>query len=125
MNVYQCSQMNTKKQTQKKTDHYNIRSKGALPTLGEMQENIRMLIRKVDPLVILKQKTQSKPGKIAKNKSTSMSSNLQNTPLDNTNIRSTLDTSVSLPPLDYNIIDDMKKTRVNISLFELANIQSQ
>ena len=31
-------------------------------------------------------------------------------------------TSMSLPPLNYNIVDDMKKSRVNISLFELAKI---
>lgn len=41
------------------------------------------------------------------------------------NIRSTPDTSVSLPPLDYNIVDDMKKNRLNINLFELAKVQSQ
>lgn len=41
------------------------------------------------------------------------------------NICSTPDTSVSQPPLDYKIFDDMKKTRVNISFFELAKIQSQ
>lgn len=54
-----------------------------------------------------------------------MSSKLQNTFLDNTNIYSTPDTSVILPPLDYKIVDDMKKTWENISLFELAKIQSQ
>lgn len=58
-------------------------------------------------------------------KHTSMGSKLQNTLPDNTNIRSTPDTSVSLPPLDYNIVDDMKKTRVNMSLFKLAKVQSQ
>lgn len=35
------------------------------------------------------------------------------------------DILVSLPPLDYNIVDDMKKTKVNINLFKLAKIQSQ
>ena len=58
-------------------------------------------------------------------KSTSMSNKLQNTPLDNTNICSTPNTSVSLPPMEYNIVDDMKKTRENINFFELAKIQSQ
>jgi len=57
-------------------------------------------------------------------KSTSMSGKLQNTPPDNTNILSTPNTLVSLPPLEYDIIDDMKKTLANISLFELAKIQS-
>jgi len=58
-------------------------------------------------------------------KSTSMRNKLQNNLLDNMNIHSTLETSVNLPHLDYNIVDDMKKTRANISLFELAKIQSQ
>jgi len=51
-----------------------------------------------------------------------MSSKLQNTLSDNMDICSTLDTSVSLPPLDYNIVEDMKKNWVNISLFELDKI---
>lgn len=49
--------------------------------------------------------------------STSMSSKLQNTPLDNMNISHTPDTSVRLPPLEYNIVDDMKKTHMNIIFF--------
>jgi len=32
---------------------------------------------------------------------------------------------VNLPTLDYNIVEDMNKTHVNVSLFELAKIQSQ
>lgn len=54
-----------------------------------------------------------------------MSNKLKNTPSDNTNIHSTLNTSVILPPMDYKIVDDMKKNMVKISLFELAKIQSQ
>jgi len=34
----------------------------------------------------------------------------------------TLDISVSLLTLDYNIMEDVKKTRANISLFELVKI---
>ena len=44
---------------------------------------------------------------------------------DNTNVSITLNTLVSLPLLHYKILDDMKKTHVNINLFELAKIQSQ
>jgi len=54
-----------------------------------------------------------------------MSNKLQNTLPDNMNIYSTPNTLVSLPPLDYNIVDVMKETRANISLFELVKIQSQ
>lgn len=90
-----------------------------------MQEKVNQLLRKIDLPASPKQKTQSKSGKTAVDKSTSMISKLHNTLLDNTNTHFTLETSVSLPPLDYNIIDDMKKTRANISLFELAKIQSQ
>lgn len=129
VNTYQCSQempkMNTKKQPQKKNDHYNLRSKWAPLTLGEAQENMRLLMRKVDPLATPKQKTQSKSQKIVADKSMSMSSKLQNTPPDNMDIRSTPDTSVRLPPMEYNIVDDMNKNQVNISLFELAEIQSE
>ena len=32
---------------------------------------------------------------------------------------------MSIPPIDYNILDDMKKTWANISFFKLAKIQSQ
>ncbi len=32
---------------------------------------------------------------------------------------------MSLPSLDYNIIEDMKKTRANISLYELTKITGQ
>lgn len=78
-----------------------------------MQEKIRLLTRKDDPSVAPKQKTQNKLGKTAADESTSMRSKLQNTSPDNKNICSTLDTSVSLPPLEYNIVDEMKKTWAN------------
>lgn len=51
-----------------------------------------------------------------------MSNKLHNTLLDNTNISPALDTSVSIPPLDYNIVYDMKKTQENFSLLELSKI---
>lgn len=67
VNAYQCSQMmskmKTKKYPQNKTDHYNMRSKGAPPTLREMQEKIRLLIRKTNPPAAPKQKTQRKLGR--------------------------------------------------------------
>jgi len=71
---------------------------------------MRLLIKKANPLDFQRQKTQSKSGKIAVDKTISMSSKLKNTLPENMDIRSTVDTSVSLPPLDYNIVDDMKKT---------------
>lgn len=74
VNAYQCSQviskMNTEKQPQKKNDHYNIRSKGDPPTLEEMHEKVRQLIKKVDPLATSKQQTQRKSGKTMTNKNT-------------------------------------------------------
>ena len=115
---------NIEKQPQKKNDRYNLRSKGSLPTLGEIKEKTRFLMRKVDPLVTPKQKIQNKSGKIAVNKNISMSNKMKNTLSDNTNIRSTPDTSISLLALDYNIVDDMKKTQENISFFKLAKIKS-
>ena len=48
-----------------------------------------------------------------------MSRKIQNTLSDNTNISITL---VSLTPMDYKIVDDMKKTPTNINLFELDKI---
>jgi len=54
-----------------------------------------------------------------------MSSKLQNTLLDNKNTSLTQYIFMNLPNLNYNIIvEDMKKTFANISLFELAKIQS-
>jgi len=38
------------------------------------------------------------------------------------NICSTLDTLASLSSMDYNIVEDMKKTWANISLFELTKV---
>lgn len=100
-------------------------SKGDSLTLGEEQEKMRMPMSKVDPPTSPKQKTQNKSVKIMVDKNTSMSNKLQNTLPNNTNIYSILDTFVSLRPLDYNIFVDMKKNYANISLFKLANIQSQ
>lgn len=54
-----------------------------------------------------------------------MSNKIQNTPLDITNTSLSPDNSVSLPTLDYNIDEDMKKTRVNISLYELSKLMGQ
>jgi len=90
-----------------------------------MQEKVRCLIKKVDPPATSKQQTQSKFRKPTADKNTYVSSKLQNNPPDSTRICSTPDTSMSIPPLDYNIVDDMNKTRVNINLFELAKVQSQ
>lgn len=129
VNMYQCLQAgletNTEKQPQKPDARYNLRSKGAPPTVGEMEEKVRLLMRKVDPPVVRKQKTQSEPRKTATDMSMFMSSKLKNTPPDNTNISRTPDTRVSPPPLEYNIMDDMKKTHVKFNLFKLAKIQSQ
>lgn len=57
-------------------------------------------------------------------KDTFMSIKLQNTPPNITNTSLPLDNSVSLPSLDYNIVEDMKKTRAKISLYELTNLTS-
>lgn len=101
LNMYQCLQTtqktNTDKQPQKKNDRYTLRNKGAPLTLGEAKQKLELL-RKVDPPAVQKQKTQSKPKKITTDKSTSMSSKLQNTPSNNTNTSLTPDISVSLPP---------------------------
>ena len=109
VNMYQCSQA-------------MIRTKGAPITVLEVQEKMRLLLRKVDPPAAPKQKTQGKSKKMVLDKSMSMRNKLRNTPLDNTNISLTLGTSVSLPPLDYSIVDYMKKTHENINLFELSKI---
>ena len=113
VNAYQwlqvMSKTNTEKKSQKKNDRYNIKSKGDPPTLGEMQEKVRVLIKKAGPPATPRQKTQSKFGKTVADNTTSKSFKLQNTSPDNTDIHSILDTSVSLPTLDNNIIEDMKK----------------
>jgi len=83
---------------------------------------MRLLIRKVDQPAAPKQKIENMSKNKVADKSTSVSRKLQNTSPNNTNISPTLDTSMSLPTLDYNIVDDMKKTWVNISLFKLAII---
>ena len=126
VNAYQCTpvmtKMNTEKHPQKKKDCYNLRGKGAPHRLGEMQENVRQLIKKANPPTTSKQQTQRKSGKTAADKSTSMSSKLRNIPPDNKNICSTPNTSVSLLLVNCNIVDDMKKTQLNTSFFELSKV---
>lgn len=129
VNRYWCSQvvskMNTQKHPRKKNDRYNLRSKGDPLTLEEMQDKGRRLIKKFDPPTASKKQTQSKSKKTASVNNTSITSKLQNNPLDRMSIRSTPNTSVSLPPLDYNIVGDMNKTRVKISLLGLAKVMHQ
>jgi len=92
--------------------------------IGEMNKRLELL-RKFDPPAIQKHKSQTNPRKTTANKSTSMSIKLHNTPPDSTNMSLTSDILVSLPTLDYNIMEDMRKACANISLFELAKIQGQ
>jgi len=54
---------NTEKQPPRQTNCYNLRSKGAPLTLGEVQENMRLMMRKANPLAAPKQKTQDKSRK--------------------------------------------------------------
>lgn len=49
----------------------------------------------------------------------------KSSPLDNMNTILPPNNSVIFLTLDYKIIDDMKKTHVNISLYELTNLTSQ
>lgn len=67
---------NTKKKFPKKNDRYNLRSKGDPPTLVEVQENMRFLLRKDYPVATPNHKTKNKPGKRAIEKNMSMSSKL-------------------------------------------------
>lgn len=63
-------------------------------------------------------KTATAESTSVSNKDKSSSSNKKNTSLP-PNI------SVSLPTLDYNIVEDMKYTHTNISLYEFTNIMGQ
>lgn len=45
--------------------------------------------------------------------------------LEATNLVTSLDNLEILPTMDYNIIDDMNKVHVNISMFQLTKIMSQ
>lgn len=55
-------------------------------------------------------------------KSTFVSKKDKNNASDNMNTSLPPENSVNLPPLDYNIVEDMKKTRVKISLYELTKV---
>lgn len=101
--------MNTKKQSKNKNYHYNLRSKGAPPTLEEMQEKVKWMIKKVDSLAASKKQTQRRSGNKMMDKNTFVRSKLWNNLPDNKSICSTPETLVSLPPLDYNIVNDMNK----------------
>lgn len=52
-----------------------------------------------------------------------MRNKLQNTPLESTHSLSS-NNLVSLPALDYNIVEDMKNTCAKISLYELTKLTS-
>lgn len=103
---------------------YNLRSQGA-PTLIDIpKEKLMQMFTKVGPPVPSRQKTQNKSRKIAPTKDISMSSSLENTPLDSTNTSLPPDISVSLSTLDYNIVEDIKKTHVNIYEYKLTKLIS-
>ena len=127
--MYQClntsqEKTTTEKEPPKQKGRCNLRSQGAPTMIKISKQKFKQMIRKVDPPTSSTQKTQRKSGKISPTKDTS-SNSLQNTPSDSTNTSFPLYKSVSLPTLDYNIVEDMKKTRENISLYELTKLMGQ
>lgn len=77
------------------------------------------------PPVDSMQNAQRKFGKKASMKIVSMSSKDKTFPSKTMNSVPPPETSMSLPAVEYNIVEDMKKARANISLFELTKIMSQ
>lgn len=53
-----------------------------------------------------------------------MSRKYKRNPLETMNSSPATNTVVSLPTLDYDIVEDIKKTHANISLYELTKIMS-
>ena len=71
------------------------------------------------------QNTQNNFGKTTSTKSFSTSSKDITIPPKTMNSVPPLDTLMSLPAIEYNIVEDMKKARANICLFELTKITNQ
>jgi len=71
------------------------------------------------------QNTQSKSGNVVSTKSVFDNSKDRTITSETKKQVPSPDTSTSLPDVDYNIIDDMKKVCANISMFERTKIMSQ
>ena len=125
--MYQClnvsqNKITIEKDPPKHNSRYNLRIQRALALIKILNKKFNQLLRTIDPLASSTWKTQSKSKKIATRKDSSMSSKIQDTPPDRTNTSLPRENSVSLLALDYNIVEDMKKTRGNISLYELTKL---
>lgn len=83
------------------------------------------LLKKFNPLANSTHNTQRKSKKEVSTKSVSDNSKDITIPLETTNQVPSPDTSVNLPAVDYNIVDDIKKVRASIYMFEFTNIMSQ
>lgn len=68
---------------------------------------------------------QNNSRKTTSTKSVSTSSKDITIPPKTKNSVPPLDTLMSLPAIEYNIVEDMKKAHVNISLFELTKIMNK
>lgn len=83
------------------------------------------MLRILGPSVKSTQDAQSKSGKTTSTKSVSASNKDKTNPSENMHLVPPPYTSVSLPTLDYNIVENMKNTHEKISMYELIKITSQ
>lgn len=83
------------------------------------------MLRKTNPPTNLAKNTQIKSGESVSTKIVSENSKDKTIPPETTNQVPFVETSTSLPIVDYNITDDMKKVHAKISMFELKSITSQ
>lgn len=83
------------------------------------------LLRNITLPINSSQNTQRKYGNVAKMKSTSTNNKSKPITPKVVDKETPPNTSTVYPSLDYNIVDEMKKAHVNISLFELIEIASQ
>lgn len=79
----------------------------------------------MDPSTNSTHNTQRNFVKLALTKIVSVCSKDKAIPLETMNSIPPTDTSVSLPAIDYNNVEDMKNTHENISLLQLTKIMSQ
>ncbi len=103
--------------TQKQNNWYNLRIQG-LTTEQELKKQIlkEHLLRNINPSVKSKQNTQSKFGNVVTVKSTSTRKS-KSTTLEFADQVTPPNTSAISPTLDYNIVEEMKKSHMNISPF--------
>lgn len=102
---------------QKHTNRYNLRSQGIATVVELLNQKLKENCWGKSLHPSTQRRTVSESGKAVSMKIASMSNKDKTITLEATNQVTSPNTSVILPFVDYNIVDDIKKVHVNISMF--------